>query len=113
MDPFIRIVNARLWGFLARLLLGVRARDVNCAFKLLESALIKSIQISSEGSAFNTELLFKIKAKNVAIKELPVHHFPRVAGIQTGAHPKVIMRALREIFTLYCVNRKTRGLEKK
>src|SRR5438552_18549915 len=34
-DPFIRLVNAKLWGTLVRTLFGLKVRDIDCAFKLL------------------------------------------------------------------------------
>jgi hypothetical protein len=34
------------------------------------------------------------------IKEVPVSHYPRLAGEQTGANFKVILKALRELFVM-------------
>ena len=33
-DPLHRYLNSRVWNFLIRLILGVRVKDLNCAFKL-------------------------------------------------------------------------------
>ena len=39
-------------------------------------------------------------ANDYRIIEVPVTHFPRVAGRQTGAHPVVVMRAFWELITV-------------
>jgi hypothetical protein len=46
----------------------------------------------------NAELLYKLKRAGLTYKELGVRHLPRQAGRATGAHPRVIIRALRELF---------------
>ena len=36
-----------------------------------------------------------------AITQVGVHHYPRTRGRQTGAHPRGIFRAFRELFKFY------------
>ena len=35
------------------------------------------------------------------IREVEVQHYPRRYGHQTGASPRVILKAFKELFTLY------------
>jgi len=46
----------------------------------------------------STELLVKAQKNGYRIAELGVHHYPRRAGVQTGAKLSVIARAFRELF---------------
>ena len=48
----------------------------------------------------STELLVKCVAAGARLRELGVHHRPRVAGDATGANPRVVLRAFRELAEL-------------
>jgi glycosyltransferase involved in cell wall biosynthesis len=100
-DPWMRLLNARGWNMLNRLLFGLHIRDIDCAFKIFKRSLIQNLELKSEGAMINAEILIKLKREGVAIKEAPVSHLPRRAGSPTGAKPSVIFRALREMVTLY------------
>jgi glycosyltransferase involved in cell wall biosynthesis len=100
-DPFVRRLNALLFGrFLVRLLLGVRVRDLNCAFKLIPKKVLESITLESTGALINAELYGRAVRRGFGIREVGVHHYPRTAGIQTGAHLRVILRAFYDLFRL-------------
>jgi glycosyltransferase involved in cell wall biosynthesis len=100
-DPFIRKVNAFGWKLWARLLFGLKARDIDCAFKLFQRQAIENIRIESTGALISVEILAKLKKTGCRIVELGVHHYPRTAGTQTGAKPSVILKAFQESFRLY------------
>jgi len=100
-DPFIRRLNARLFGgWLVRILLNVRVRDLNCAFKLIPRKVLEAVTLESTGALINAELYGRAVRKGFGIKEVGVHHYPRTAGTQTGAHPMVILRAFYDLFRL-------------
>jgi glycosyltransferase involved in cell wall biosynthesis len=100
-DPFIRRLNAKLFGgWLVRIMLGVRVRDLNCAFKLIPKKVFERIVLESPGALINAELYGRAVRKGFGIKEVGVHHYPRPAGVQTGAHLRVIIRAFYDLFRL-------------
>ena len=99
-DSWIRRLNAFCWGVLVRLLFDLRVRDLDCAFKLLPKSLIDQLELHSEGALISTELLAKARRRGLRIAEVGVSHYPRVAGKQTGANIKVILKAFRELFRL-------------
>ncbi|MBV9967871.1 MAG: bifunctional glycosyltransferase family 2/GtrA family protein, partial [Alphaproteobacteria bacterium] len=100
-DPFMRLVNAKMWNVLNRILFGLRVRDIDCAFKLLQRRDVQSLRLLSRGAMINAELLIKLAQRGINIKEVPVSHLPRLHGSPTGAKPSVIFRALREMVMLY------------
>jgi glycosyltransferase involved in cell wall biosynthesis len=100
-DPFIRALNARSWNLLSRLLLKIRIRDINCAFKLYKASVFDKVRPQSSGAIINTEIFALARIHGMTIKEVGVHHYPRTVGVQTGANPLVILRAFRELFALY------------
>jgi glycosyltransferase involved in cell wall biosynthesis len=100
-DPFIRRLNAKLFGgWLVRIMLNVRVRDLNCAFKLIPKKVLNSITLESTGALINAELYGRAVRRGFSIKEVGVHHYPRSAGVQTGAHLSVILRAFYDLFRL-------------
>lgn len=100
-DPFIRRLNAKLFGgWLVRIMLNVRVRDLNCAFKLIPKKVLNGIALESTGALINAELYGRAVRRGFGIKEVGVHHYPRSAGVQTGAHLSVIFRAFYDLFRL-------------
>lgn len=100
-DPPHRKFNAWAWGRLVRVATGIRVQDINCAFKLFHADVLSDMNLESTGAFINSEFLAKAMSKGHKIIELPVTHYPRVAGEQTGANPKVILKAFWELLTLY------------
>ena len=102
-DNAVRRLNAFGWGRVVRHALGVRVRDLNCAFKLFSREALDKIgldKLSSDGAFINAEMLARLLRAGGTIKEVPVSHYPRTAGTQTGANPRVILRAFGELMRL-------------
>jgi len=99
-DPWHRQLFGHGWSWLVNLLFGYTARDVDCAFKLFKRKVIETIQVESRGAMFSAEFLVRAKQAGFKIVEEPVSHYPRLAGSQTGARPKVILRAFRELIKM-------------
>ena len=100
-DPFFRRLNAKLFGgWLVRVMLGVYVQDLNCAFKLIPKKVFETITLESTGALINAELYGRAIRAGFGIREVGVHHYPREAGVQTGAHLSVILRAFYDLFRL-------------
>lgn len=98
-DPLHRKLNAWAWGTLVRTLFGLRGvRDIDCAFKLIRRDVFKKFKLETTGAMISTELLVKSQKNGFRITELGVRHYPRRAGVQTGAKLSVIARAFKELF---------------
>ncbi len=96
-DPYIRWLNALGWNTLVNILFGYAARDIDCAFKLFRRGVWTSMTVQSRGATFSAEFLVRARAAGYRFVEVPVTHLPRLAGQATGAKPKVIIRAFREL----------------
>jgi len=105
-DSWHRILYARSWNVLIKLLFNLNVRDINCAFKLIKKKSLEGITLQSSGAMISTELLVKLKLSGASIKEVGVSHKPRLYGTQTGANLKVILKAFIELFKLYRVMKK-------
>lgn len=97
----MRRANAAAWGMALYGAFGLEVDDVNCAFKLFRAEVLEGLEISSDGAFVNAEILLKAAQRGFSMTQVPVSHFPRSAGAQTGADPKVVLRALRELARFY------------
>lgn len=101
-DSFFRSLNARSWGMLIRLVFGLKVRDIDCAFKVIRRSVLQRIpRLRSDGAMISAELLIRCRNGGCTIKELPVNHYPRRAGKQTGSDLRVILKAFRDLFALW------------
>jgi glycosyltransferase involved in cell wall biosynthesis len=100
-DNLIRKINAFCWTTLVNLLFGMKVKDMDCAFKLYRRSVFDNIKLESTGALINTEIFARAKNKGYKIFQIGVHHYPRTAGVQTGAKLRVILRAFKELFALY------------
>jgi glycosyltransferase involved in cell wall biosynthesis len=105
-DPLMRRVNGKAWTILMRLLLGIRVSDIDCGLKLFRRDLLEGIELQAKGAMISAELMAQLVGRGARVCEVAVRHLPRVAGEQSGASFKVIMRAFKELFLLY---RRLRG----
>ena len=100
-DPWPRRAIARVWGSLVWWLFDLRVRDIDCAFKVFHRRVIDAIPMASIGAFVNTEILVRARREGFRIHQVPVTHRRRRHGRQSGARPRVILRAAFELATLY------------
>ena len=100
-DKRMRLINAWGWNRLVRLTLGVKVRDLDCAFKLFRREVVERLQLTSTGACINAEMLVQCVRAGLQFREVPVTHYPRYHGAPTGANLKVIARAFRELPQLW------------
>lgn len=96
-DRWHRRALGRLWTGTVQTLLGVRARDVNCAFKVMRRSDLQRMELTARGALINAELLHKARRRGLTLEERPVRHLAREHGEASGARPDVIGRALWEL----------------
>ncbi len=97
-DTIMRKLNAWGWHTLIGLVLHVHVRDIDCAFKLFRTNFLHQYAPETRGAMINAEMLYKLARAGYTYQEVGVNHLPRQAGKATGAHPRVIARAFRELF---------------
>ncbi len=100
-DSLVRSLNAWLYGLYIYLTFGLKVRDMDCAFKVFPTKAYQDIRpIISVGALFSAEFLIKLKRNGFTLREIPVRHFPRLFGTQSGASIKVILRMFKESWKL-------------
>lgn len=99
-DPFVRLAYARLYRAALRVFFGLRVRDPDCACKLFRRECLEGVNVRSGGAFLSAELLIKIGQRGGVIVEQGVPHYPRTAGRASGANPRVVLRAVRDFWSL-------------
>lgn len=82
-DPRYRLLTSGVYNLLQRWALGVRARDVNCAFKLFRREFFDAVDLSSDGFLIDAELYARADRAGLRWAQGPVTHRPRVEGFTT------------------------------
>jgi glycosyltransferase involved in cell wall biosynthesis len=79
-DALYRVVIGRLYHWTAKLLFGLRVRDVDCDFRLVRRAMMEQVRLVSMKGSICCEMIKKLQLAGCRIVEVPVHHYPRVSG---------------------------------
>jgi glycosyltransferase involved in cell wall biosynthesis len=67
-------------GQICNLFHGTRYRDFNCALKLVEGRLLRSLPLEAKGLNYSTEITSRLLERGVEMRELQVLHQPRLRG---------------------------------
>ena len=102
-----RRLQSRVFGFLIKRLFDVRADDVHCALKIYRKRVLDSIDIESDSSFVDAEILIKAAAQGFRIEQVGVTHYPRRHGKASGARPGVVLRTAADMLRYY--RRQRRG----
>lgn len=96
-----RTIYSYVYNTLIGVLFGWPHRDINFSFKLMRREVLEAVELESEGSLIDAELIVKAKNLGFVIQQLGLDYFPRTRGRSTLSSPAVILTMLRELVTLY------------
>ncbi len=100
-DPLIRKLNAKLFGLLSWVVLGIWVRDINCAMKVFTRETWQAMRPThATGALVNAEMFSRAQSAGIRWIVVDVHHAPRQFGMQTGANLRVILRMFSELWEM-------------
>ena len=99
-EGYVRVIYSFFYNLLVRVLFGCRFRDVNFAFKLVRRRVLDRIELKSEGSFIDAELMVSARKMGMEVVQFGVDYFPRTRGVSTLSSPTVILKILKEAFAL-------------
>jgi glycosyltransferase involved in cell wall biosynthesis len=79
-DSLYRLILGYMYQYGARFLFNIKIRDVDCDFRLFRKKIFKDIKLHSNNGAICIEMMKKIQQRGFKIKQVPVHHYPRLDG---------------------------------
>ncbi len=96
-DAAMRSVVSWVFNTLILVLYRLPYRDIDCAMKVMRRDVLDSMQLNARSALINTELYYKARHAGWRIAQHPVPHHPRRAGRRSGARPRAIARAIKEL----------------
>ncbi len=96
-DARAREVVSWVFNTLVAVLYRLPYRDVDCALKLMRREVLDSVTLEARSALINAELYYKARYAGWRIAQVAVPHHPRVAGRRSGARPRAIARAIKEL----------------
>jgi glycosyltransferase involved in cell wall biosynthesis len=79
-DPLHRVWIGKVYNFCARLLFRIRIRDIDCDYRLIRRSLLDRFKLTSTSGTICVELVRKLELSGCEVKEVGVHHYPRLHG---------------------------------
>lgn len=96
-DNLYRKFLGSLGNCLASFILKTALKDVNCGFKLFKTKELKGLSLVSTGGCIYFEILiYLLKPEEKKILQLPVGHYPRIAGRPSGGTAPVILDIIKQ-----------------
>lgn len=92
-----RVISKGYNGIIRRVF-GLRVRDVNFAFKVLRRRVLEKIQLHSEGSFIDAEIILETLRHGFRMKEVGMMFYQRTAGKSSLAGTGVILKILQELW---------------
>jgi glycosyltransferase involved in cell wall biosynthesis len=92
-----RALYSWIYNGLVRAMFGTKLRDINFAFKLCRRRVLDHVQLVSEGSFIDAELVIRAQRSGFEIVQIGVDYFPRTRGVSTLSSPAVIRAMLKEM----------------
>jgi glycosyltransferase involved in cell wall biosynthesis len=99
-EGYTRAIYTFFYNLMIRTMFGVKARDINFAFKLLRRRVLDNIELRSEGSFIDAELIIRALRSGFELQQFGVDYFPRTRGQSTLSSFGVIRTIVAEMVRL-------------
>ncbi len=93
-----RRVISKVYNTLIRRMFGLRVRDVNFAFKVIRRRVLEGIDLQSEGSFIDAEIILEAMRNGFQVREVGMMFYQRTAGKSNLAGTGVILKILQELW---------------
>jgi glycosyltransferase involved in cell wall biosynthesis len=113
MEGLKRGIYTLVYNWLVGILFGWPHRDINFSFKLMKRSVLQAIELKSEGSLIDAELVVKAKNSGFTIQQIGIDYFPRTRGESHLGSFSVVLKILRELVRLYPEMRRKRQRDEK
>ncbi len=100
-EGVLRRMCSRAYNFSVACIYGVRAHDINCAFKLIRSDVLKTVVLKARGSFIDAEFIIKANYLGFKIQELGVEYYPREDDVSRLFRFYPIINGFLEMAKLY------------
>ncbi len=95
-----RLTYSYVYNILVKVLFHIRIKDVNFSFKLIRKGILEYLNLKSEGSFIDAELLIKAQRYGFKIIQFGTNYFPRSRGVSKLSSYRVILKIIHEMISL-------------
>ncbi len=96
-----RIVYSFVYNLSSARSSAIAIKDVNFSFKVVHRRVLEAVELKSQGSFIDAELVTKAIKRGFRVFQMGVDYFPRTRGVTTLASPQVIVKMVKELADLY------------
>ncbi len=97
-DEWYRALIGNIYNWFVHAMFNLKVKDVDGDFRLIRRKIFDDISLESNTGSICLEMMKKIQNAGYSIKNVPVHHYPRVQGKSQFFRP---MRIIRTLLTLF------------
>jgi dolichol-phosphate mannosyltransferase len=97
-DPLTRVLIAELYSWGLRTIYRLPVKDID-SVKLYRGDELRSVKVRSRSNFFEAEILITLCRRRRPVREVPVEHRPRIAGVAKGVTIGAAALAIRELAT--------------
>ena len=83
-DSVFTRFGSAMSGWLCNVFHGTHYRDFNCALKLIEGRLVRSLHLEAKGLNYSGEVMSKLLEQGVELREVEVTHAKRAHGVSSA-----------------------------
>jgi len=99
-DSLIRTFIGSAYNWFVKLVFRIRLKDVDCDFRLLRRKTLLRINLSVKSGAFDAAFVKSLQEKGAHIREVGVHHYPRMFGPSQFFSPRHVLLMGKDILAL-------------
>ena len=99
-EGFKRVFTSKCFHLIVFTLFGIRVRDIDCSFKLLNRRFLNKISFHTNSGLIDTEILIQAKRLKLPIKEVGVTHYDRKFGKSQCMRLRLILSMLLDTVKL-------------
>jgi glycosyltransferase involved in cell wall biosynthesis len=100
-DPRHRIWIGSTYNFCARLLFGIRIRDIDCDYRLIRRSLLEKVHLTSTSGTICVELVRKLERSGCDVVEVGVHHYAREHGTSQFFRIRSLFTTFQQLLKLW------------
>jgi len=104
-----RFIYSKIYNFLLKILLRVKARDANFSFKCIKKEMIEKFDLKAKSVFVDGELLAEIVRNKGVIREIPIAYIPRKHGRSNFDSLKAAVFTFKELLCYWITNHIFKG----
>ena len=100
-DKLYRLLLSKIYYNVIKLFFGIKIKDISGDFRLFRKKVVDNLNLISDSGTICLEMVKKIQNRKFRIKQVYVHHYPRISGDSAYFNPIDIINTWVELIPLW------------